>query len=155
MSGRAIHWRCFHCGEGFTKAQERWAREHFGRDQGADPVCLIRTAGEPALLSAVRAAEDELTGYRAEDQRILRAMWAMQGDHRQALIREEQAGYDKGLRDGRKLSAAEAMTKAFEPADENDWRALFEMFPDDGAGAFWRALLTCARETMKEAEAVQ
>lgn len=152
MTVRAIHWRCFHCGEGFTKAQERWAREHFGRDQSAEPVCLIRTAGESALLSALRAAEDELTGYRAEDGHILRAMHSMQADHRQALIREEQAGYDKGLRDGRSLSAAAALAKAFEPADEHDWRHLFSLLPDSGHGTFWRTLLTVARDTMKEGE---
>lgn len=99
MSDRRIHWRCFHCGETFTKAQERWAREHFGRDCSAEPVCLIRTAGEGALLSALRAAEDELVGYRAEDQNILRAMWSMQSDHRQALIREEEKGFARGVRD--------------------------------------------------------
>lgn len=97
---RKIYWRCFHCGEGFTKAQERWAREHFGRDSSAEPVCLIRTAGESALLSALREAEDELSEYRSEDQKILQAMWSMQADHRQALIREEEKGYAKGLRDG-------------------------------------------------------
>lgn len=104
MSDRKIHWRCFHCGEAFTKAQERWAREHFGRDETAEPVCLIRTAGESALLTALREAEDRLVGYRAEDSLVLRSMSAMQSDHRQALIREEERGYEKGLQDGRALS---------------------------------------------------
>jgi hypothetical protein len=103
VADRKIYWRCFHCGEGFTRAQERWAREHFGRDESAEPVCLIRTAGESALLSALRKAEDELADYRAEDSRIMRAMWAMACDHRQALIREEEKGYAKGLRDGQAL----------------------------------------------------
>jgi hypothetical protein len=101
---RKIYWRCFHCGEGFTRAQERWAREHFGRDEGAEPVCLIRSAGESALLSALREAEDELASYRAEDSAVMRAMWAMQSDHRQALIREEEKGYERGLRDARALT---------------------------------------------------
>jgi hypothetical protein len=94
-----IHWRCFHCGETFTKAQERWAREHFGRDEGSTPVCLIRSSGESALLSALRKAEDELASYRAEDTVLLRAMWAMEADHRQALIRAEEDGYNKAVRD--------------------------------------------------------
>lgn len=102
---KKVHWRCFHCGETFTLQQERWAREHFGRAQDAEPVCLIRTAGETALLSALRTAEDQLAAYRSEDQGILRAMSAMQADHRQALIREEERGYAKGLIDGR-LGAA-------------------------------------------------
>ncbi len=97
---RTAYWRCFHCGETFTMAQERWAREHFGDDDTAKPVCLIRSAGESALLSALRSAERELATYRREDNRILRAMWAMQADHAVALIREEERGYEKGLKDG-------------------------------------------------------
>ncbi len=98
---RAVYWRCFHCGETFTKAQERWAREHFGRSQDAEPVCLIRTAGESSLLSALREAEDQLASYRAEDSLIIRSMCAMAADHAQALIREEEKGYNKGVRDMR------------------------------------------------------
>ena len=101
-----IHWRCFHCGETFSLAQERWAREHFGLNCDATPICLIRTAGEGALLTALRAAEEELIGYRAEDTKILRAMWAMQADHVQALRREEDRGYAKGLSDGRREQVA-------------------------------------------------
>ena len=96
-----VHWRCFHCDATFTRAQERWAREHFGRDEGATPVCLIRSAGEDALLGALRDAEDQLASYRAEDQLILRAMHAMSADHRAALVREEERGYEAGLRDAR------------------------------------------------------
>lgn len=94
-----IHWRCFHCGETFTKAQERWAREHFGRDEGSTPACLIRSSGESALLSVLRKAEDELASYRAEDTMLLRAMWAMEADHRRALVRIEEDGYNKAVRD--------------------------------------------------------
>ena len=99
MTERAVYWRCFHCGETFTRAQERWAREHFGRDVSAEAVCLIRTAGESALLSALRQAEDQLIAYRAEDSAILRAMMAMQADHALAMRREEERGYAKGLED--------------------------------------------------------
>jgi hypothetical protein len=101
MSARAVYWRCFHCGDTFTRAQERWAREHFGRDEGSTPVCLIRSAGESALLTALRRAQDELAAHRAEDTDLLRALWAMQADHSTALIREEERGYEKGLRDAR------------------------------------------------------
>lgn len=105
MADRKIHWRCFHCGEAFTKAQARWAREHFGRDEGEEPVCLIRTAGESALLTALRNAQDELARYRVDDTDLMRALWSMQGDHSQALRREEERGYEKGLADGRALSS--------------------------------------------------
>lgn len=101
MSHR-VYWRCFHCGETFTRAQERWAREHFGADQLAEPVCLIRSAGESALLHALREAQDELDRRRAEDSDLMRAMCAMAADHAVALRREEEIGYARGLRDARK-----------------------------------------------------
>lgn len=100
MTGK-VHWRCFHCGETFTKAQERWAREHFGLDPDAKPVCLIRTAGESALLTALREAEHQLAHYRAEDGLILNAMYSMSADHRSAIADAEQRGYDRGVADMR------------------------------------------------------
>ena len=96
-----IYWRCFHCGEGFTKAQERWAREHFGRDDGELPVCQMRVPGEGNLLSALRNAQDALAGYHAEDGDLMRAMHSMAADHAEALKREEERGYAKGLADAR------------------------------------------------------
>lgn len=105
MAGdRKIYWRCFHCGEAFTKAQERWARQHFGRDEGELPVCQMRMPGEHHLLTALRNAQDELAAYRAEDSDLMRAIYAMQADHAQALRREEERGYEKGLADGRALT---------------------------------------------------
>jgi hypothetical protein len=102
---RSVYWRCFHCGDTFTRAQERWAREHFGATQADKPVCLIRSAGESALLTALRNAQADLERYRAEDSDLMRALWAMQADHEAALRRQEEAGYAKGLRDGRELAA--------------------------------------------------
>lgn len=104
--GGKVYWRCFYCGETFTLQQKRWAAKHFGREHDAEPVCLIRTAGEGALLAALRAAEDQLAGYRAEDGLILRSMWAMRADHAEALMREEERGYAKGLSDGRRERTA-------------------------------------------------
>jgi hypothetical protein len=98
---RRVQWRCFHCGDTFTRAQERHARAHFGRDEGEQPVCLIRSAGENALLTALRKAQDELATYRAEDNDLMRGLWAMQSDHGIALRREEEKGYARGLRDAR------------------------------------------------------
>jgi len=102
---RKIYWRCFHCGDTFTKAQERWAREHFGRDQGELPVCQMRVPGEHHLLTALRKAQDELESYRAEDSDLMRAMFAMQADHAEALRREEERGYAKGVADARREQA--------------------------------------------------
>lgn len=101
MSARRVFWRCFHCGDAFTKAQERWAREHFGRADGELTVCQMRIPGEHHLLSALRNAQDELARYRAEDGDLMRAIYAMSADHAGALRREEERGYEKGLADGR------------------------------------------------------
>lgn len=102
MSGdRRIYWRCFHCGDTFTKEQERWAREHFGSAETKTPVCLMRVPGEGSLLTTLRNAQDELTRYRQEDTDLMRAIWAMSSDHAAALRREEEKGYERGLRDAR------------------------------------------------------
>jgi hypothetical protein len=87
-------------------AQKRWAGEHFGRDEGAEPVCLIRSAGESALLTALREAQDELARYRSEDTDLMRAMWSMQSDHGAAIRRAEEDGYNKGVRDMQEMRAA-------------------------------------------------
>lgn len=105
---RKIHWRCFHCGDAFTKAQERWAREHFGRDQGELPVCQMRIPGEHHLLTALRSAQDDLARYHAEDSDLMRAIYSMQADHAAALRREEERGYARGLAAAREAEATAA-----------------------------------------------
>lgn len=105
MGDRKIHWRCFHCGDAFTKAQERHARDHFGDDQDAKPVCQIRLAGEAALITLLRKQERELARYRSEDCDTLRVLHSMRADHARALRREEERGYEKGLADGRAVHA--------------------------------------------------
>lgn len=92
-------WRCFHCDDVFHTEIE--ARNHFGSTQDADPACRIKVAGEFALLQALRNAEDELARHRSADSDVLRAMHSMQADHATALRREEEKGYERGLRDGR------------------------------------------------------
>jgi hypothetical protein len=98
---RRVHWRCYHCGDTFTKAQARWARQHFGRDEGELPVCQMRLPGEHHLLAALRSAQDELATYRAEDTDLMRAIYTMQAEHAGALRREEERGYGKGVADAR------------------------------------------------------
>ena len=98
---RKIYWRCFHCGDAFTRAHERWARQHFGADQDALPVCQMRLPGEHHLLTILRKQEDELNAYRSEDTDLWRSLYAMSADHAAALRREEEQGYEKGLADGR------------------------------------------------------
>lgn len=107
LASAAKIWRCFHCGE--VCKSEVDARNHFGAIEGSEPACSIKAAGEFALLKALRNAEDRLQRYAAEDSDTLRAMSAMQSDHQQALIREEERGYAKGLDDMRERLAAKAV----------------------------------------------
>lgn len=102
MSDRKIYWRCFHCGDAFTKAQEKHAREHFGDDRDAVAACQIRIGGEAQLIRKLRQQERELNAYRSEDGQMMRAWMARSADHQVALRREEERGYEKGVRDGRK-----------------------------------------------------
>lgn len=92
-------WRCFHCDDVFHTEME--ARNHFGSTQESEPACRIKVAGEFALLRALRNAEDTLSRYHAEDSDVLRAMASMQSDHAIALRREEEKGYERGLRDAK------------------------------------------------------
>jgi hypothetical protein len=85
-------WRCFHCGEVFCNAEE--AAEHFGTRQGADPACTIDVA-------KFREMEKRCALYAEEDTDLHRQIHRMSAEHQTALRREEEAGYARGLRDGR------------------------------------------------------
>lgn len=89
-------WRCFHCDEIFTRRQD--AAVHFGRDCGRDPLCALK-ASDQHLGVYILQLEQRLDQYRAEDSHVMRAMYTMDADHRQALIRAEEDGYNKGVRD--------------------------------------------------------
>lgn len=108
MTTAGVEWRCFHRDEVFTT--EESARDHFGYTQFADPGCIIdkvavEEGGKPergrGLLMALRKAEAELARYREEDTDLHRAIHRLQGEHATALRREEERGYDRGLRDAR------------------------------------------------------
>jgi hypothetical protein len=83
-------WRCFHCDEVFT--EHAAALEHFGESMCDDPACQID-------MTDVRAMENQLRQYRNEDTELHRAIHSMQADHAVALRREEEKGYERGLRD--------------------------------------------------------
>lgn len=95
----APKWRCFHCDATFTVHQRKYAREHFGRDQGDTPVCMMRVPGEHHLITALRKAQDELALYRSEDSDLLRSIAAINAEHTEKLRREEERGYARGLKD--------------------------------------------------------
>lgn len=94
-----VKWRCFHCDAVFSEHQERWAREHFGRSEGETPVCQMRVPGESHLITALRRAQDELASYRSEDTELMRAIESMEADYREKMLREEEKGYARGLKD--------------------------------------------------------
>lgn len=88
-------WRCYHCDEVFTEPMK--ARAHFGDTIGAEPACQIEV--KEGLAQRVRIQEALLTRYRAEDSDTDRAMHGMRADHTTALVRAEEEGYAKGLKD--------------------------------------------------------
>jgi hypothetical protein len=92
-------WRCFHCDEVLRSSID--ARLHFGGSEASDPACLIKAAGEFALLQAFRNSEDELARYRNEDSDVLRVLWSTRADQAEALRREEEKGYARGLEDAK------------------------------------------------------
>lgn len=104
-------WVCFHCGEHFpgNLAGQKAAEQHFGAAVDAIPGCRLRMRkGEHSLLRRIRWLEGELRGLRdrvlAEDTDKDRELYAMAANHAQALIREEEKGYERGMRDARKES---------------------------------------------------
>lgn len=138
---REVEWRCFHCGDTFTKEQLAHAREHFGRDEGEIPVCLMRVPGESGLIAALRKAQDELASWRAECDPLTRAIEAQAADYEQRLIREEEKGYARGLKDYTKVEAERDRLKA-------DLTELHKRTDDiqAGAGRAWDRSVELERE---------
>lgn len=91
-------WRCFHCGDTFTDPE--LARDHFGLDQSATPVCQI-----PDLAHLLRLQEYELRQHREEDSLLIREAYSLGSEHHRKLQDEEEKGYARGLADGRGLTA--------------------------------------------------
>lgn len=89
-------WRCFHCDEVFTSP--KWAAEHFGFDQGEAPACKL-ASHEGHLVTYIRRLEAEIARYRQDDSDVMRSIMSLECDHRQALLRAEEKGYEKGVRD--------------------------------------------------------
>ena len=97
-------WRCFHCGDVFRNPKH--AASHFGLDQFQEPGCVaVLRHSESHLLDRIRDLEAELRRYRDEDSDIMRWAQSKEAEHRQALIREGERGYNKGVQDGRAYPA--------------------------------------------------
>ena len=91
-------WTCFHCGETFHATE--LARAHFGSDSTQKPACRLNRQ-EDGLALQLLHANDELERYRAEDSDKDRELCRMASEHGEALRREEEKGYARGLRDER------------------------------------------------------
>ena len=98
-------WRCFHCDEVFTNEAD--ARLHFGPSCDRDPACQVDA-------KHLRDLETELARYRSEDTDLHRQIEHLKTEHSQALMRAEEAGYAKGLKDGRELATPGALMIADE-----------------------------------------
>lgn len=83
-------WRCFHCNEVFTTVVD--AAFHFGYADLEKPACLVDAR-------ELRKMELELRRHREEDTDLHRQIHGMEARHRTALMRAEEDGYAKGLRD--------------------------------------------------------
>ena len=93
---RRKSWRCFHCDEVFRSV--RAAKAHFGNNECAEPACQIDA-------QQLRDLEEQLSRYRNEDTDLHRQIASMESAHQRALMRAEEDGYAKGLRDGRQIAA--------------------------------------------------
>lgn len=99
-------WRCFHCDEVFTDPKA--AANHFGVDHvGNETLCQMAQV-DGGIARVIADLAEELQRYRSEDNASYREFYALGADHSQALIREEQKGYDRGLADGRTASGTPA-----------------------------------------------
>ena len=87
-------WRCFHCDEVFITKESAMA--HFGKYDGSLTACELSKV-DGGLAVTVRRLEDELGRYYVEDSDMDRKLNGIFADHRQALIREEEIGFAKGL----------------------------------------------------------
>lgn len=100
-------WTCFHCGETFTTVGS--ARVHFGATPDAKPGCMVRVGlgGERGLLMALRKAEEDCRAawdaVQGESTEAHRALHAMLARHTDALEQAEISGYERGLKDGRRV----------------------------------------------------
>lgn len=108
-------WRCFFCDEVFTS--HRLAAEHFGCFDSCEAdvsACKI-AAHEGHLVRYIRKLENELRRYVHEDSDVLRSIMTLEAEHREALIRAEECGYAKGVRDAQNENAIDPSPPSIDP----------------------------------------
>lgn len=103
MRNDLVDWRCFHCNEVFT--DRRLAADHFGATEDSQPACQIKAGAERSLVAALRNAEREVAevwqAIHDESTDAAKAYYNQQNRHREQLMAAEEAGYERGLADGR------------------------------------------------------
>lgn len=112
MSDVPTIWRCFHCDTVFMNRKH--AAEHFGRDEGDVPACKL-SSSEGHLVTYIRKLQAELNSHREERDEILLAWHARDAEHHEALRREEEKGFTRGVEDMKKHGYRIA---------ETDWRTV-------------------------------
>src|SRR3546814_10219541 len=102
----AYGWTCFHCGDTFTTPGS--ARDHFGFDPSFDPACRIKVGEERGLVMALRKLEAKyqklLEDTCDEQGKVAQEFYGLGDKHARSLIRAEEEGYAKGLKDGDRKS---------------------------------------------------
>lgn len=105
---QTVGWRCFHCDEVFTDPKA--AANHFGVDHVGDETLCQMAQVDGGIAKVIADLAEELQRYRSEDNTSYREFYALGADHRAALIREEQKGYDRGLADARAEACSDSST---------------------------------------------
>jgi hypothetical protein len=105
-------WRCFHCDTLFRNEHE--AGIHFGADVAGTCACVLPHEGH--LVEHIRDLEGQLAVYRSESDKVLQSIMTLEAEHKIALRREEERGYERGLRDGLLSGTQLAMPPDLGPA---------------------------------------
>lgn len=95
------HWRCFFCDELFSRHAD--AALHFGGSILQEPICRV-AAQEGGLVILVRELEERVEDLRQEISSDENRHYAREAAHASALRREEERGYERGLRDGQEIA---------------------------------------------------
>lgn len=92
-------WRCFQCDEVFTDAKS--AGDHFGVWPSDVAACRVE-GGMAAELERLRQETVRLQRQISEeDTPLYRQLRRQESEHSTALLREEEKGYARGVRDAR------------------------------------------------------
>lgn len=121
-AAQTVGWRCFHCDEVFTDPKA--AANHFGVDHVGDETLCQMAQVDGGIAKVIADLAEELQRYRSEDNTSYREFYALGADHRAALIREEQKGYDRGLADARAEACSDSSTDRHPLADQYDAQAV-------------------------------